>query len=282
VAAPTRRGRVALIETMRQARRDADLTGTALAQQLGAGWGQPKVSKIESGRQLPSAAEVEAWAAATGANVDTLLALHARALHEYETLRDSYDAEGGPDRQQDAHAAAERAASVINGFHANIIHGLVQTPAYARNLLHLPGGPRDHGATSDEIDRMVAARMRRAAILYEPGRQITILVGEAALHNNVGSADVMHDQRDHVARLATTASHATIGIVPFDSFPVLVHHGWDQRDNVVTVETTAGDLEIADPAEVSKYERWAELLRDAALTDDQAARLCQEINSGRP
>src|SRR5262245_59430628 len=86
VAAPTRRARVALMEMLRQVRRDADLTGTALAQQLGAGWGQPKVSKIESGRQLPSADDVEAWAEATGANAETLLALHARALHEYETL----------------------------------------------------------------------------------------------------------------------------------------------------------------------------------------------------
>jgi hypothetical protein len=28
-------------------------------------------------------------------------------------------------------------------------------------------------------------------------------------------------------------------------------HGWEQRDNIVSIETTAGDLEIADPAEVT-------------------------------
>lgn len=41
------------------------------------------------------------------------------------------------------------------------MHGLLQTPAYARDLLHLPGGPTDHGATDDDIDRMVAARLCR-------------------------------------------------------------------------------------------------------------------------
>lgn len=39
------------------------------------------------------------------------------------------------------------------------------------------------------------------------------------------------------------------------------------RDDVVTIETTAGDLDIADPDEVSQYERWGELLQKHATTD---------------
>jgi hypothetical protein len=41
------------------------------------------------------------------------------------------------------------------------------------------------------FDRMIAERMRRASILYEPGRTLTVLVGEAALRNMVGSTAVM-------------------------------------------------------------------------------------------
>lgn len=279
MVAPTRRARVALSEALRQARRDANLTGAALSQRLGAGWAQPKVSKIEAGRQIPTPAEIQAWAEVTTTNADQLLAIHQRALHEYETFRDSYDAEGGADHLQGAYADAERAATLINGFQPNIVHGLLQTPDYARHLLRLPGGPSDHGADSDEIDRMVAARMRRSAILYEPGRQITILIGEAALHNQIGSPDLMRGQLDHIARLATTATHATIGIVPFTNFPVLVQHGWDQRDQIITLETTAGDLEIADPVEVAQYEHWAELLLNAAATGQDAAHLCKQADS---
>jgi hypothetical protein len=262
---------------LRQARRDAEVTGEALAQRLGPGWAQPKISKIESGRQFPTAADVRVWATATKADLAKLLALHERALHEYEAFRDSYDSGGGPDRHQDSYGAAERAATLINGFQPNIVHGLLQTPDYARHLLQLPGGPPDHGATADDVDRMVAARMRRAAILYEPGRQIAVLIGEAALRNRVGSADVMRDQLKHIARLATTLSHATVGIVPFAAFPVLAQHGWDQRDNIVTLETTAGDLEIADPIEVAQYERWSTLLLEAAATGEAAANLCVYI-----
>lgn len=279
MAVPTQRARAALIEALWQARRDAGLTGAALAERIGAGWGQPKVSKIESGRQLPSKADIEAWAAATSVPVEQLLDVHGRAAHEYQTFRDAYGTEGGADAQQDGYGAAERASSVVIGFQPIIVHGLLQTPDYAQHLLRLPGGPADHGATSDEIDRMVAARMRRAAILYEPGREVTILIGEAALYNQVGGKEVMQSQRDHIARLATTAKHATVGIVPFNKFPVLIEHGWDLREKIVTLETTAGDLEIADPTEVAQYERWSQVLLAAAAVRAQAARLCQSATA---
>jgi hypothetical protein len=76
---------------------------------------------------------------------------------------------------------------------------------------------------------------------------VTVLIGEAALRNLVGSPEVIRNQIEHIAQLATTVTHATIGIVPFQRLPVLVQHGWDQRDRIITLETTAGDLEIADP-----------------------------------
>jgi transcriptional regulator with XRE-family HTH domain len=276
VVAPTQRARVALTEALRAARRSGGLTGSALAERLGPGWAQPKISKIESGRQFPTEAEVIAWAEATAADRAMLLALHARAGHEYAVFRDAFRTEGGPERHQEAYGAAEQAASLVFGFQPNIVHGLLQTPEYARHLLNLPGGPADHGATPDEVDRMVAARMRRSAVLYEPGRTVTVLIGEAALHNVVGPPEVMRDQIAHIARLATTLTHATIGIVPFERFPVLVQHGWDQRDQIITLETTAGDLEIADPTEVAQYERWATLLSKSALVGRAASDCCQQ------
>ncbi len=277
MAASAQRARTAFTEALRAVRRSGNLTGAGLADRLGPGWGQPKVSKIESGRQIPTEAETRAWAEATGADAGELLVLLARARHEYEAFRDSYKTDGGPDRHQEAYAEAETNANLLFGFQPNIVHGLLQTPDYARRLLHLPGGPGDHGATEEEIDRMIAARMRRAAVLYEPGRHVTVLIGEAGLRNRVGSDEVMRDQLRHIARLAETSQHATIGVLPFDRFPVLIQHGWDQRDQIITLETAAGDLEIADPAEVDQYERWAKLLTEQALTGRDATDLCSAI-----
>lgn len=52
---------------------------------------------------------------------------------------------------------------------------------------------------------------------------------------------------------------------------MLIAQAWDQRDHVVTIETTTGDLEIADPVEVAQYERGAEALTKVALTGSDAA-----------
>ena len=100
---------------------------------------------------------------------------------------------------------------------------------------------------------MIAERMRRASIIYEPCRTVTVLVGEAALRNAVGSPAVIQHQAQHVARLATSLTHARVAVVPLSRCPILPLHGWEQRDHIVSIETTAGDLEIADPDEVAQY-----------------------------
>ena len=269
---PTRRAGAALTEALRDARRSAGLTGAGLADAIGSGWAQPKVSKIESGRQLPTESEVRAWADATGVAPERLRAIHERARHELEVLQKAHRSVGDAvDRGSLAEAAAQVLVSVQPGF----VPALLQTPDYARAILAL-GGAGSHDTDPEEAARVVAARLRRSAVLYEPGRSITILVGEAALHHLIGSPDIMRAQIEHVARQATT-TQATIGIIPFESVPVLLQHGWDQRDQIVTVETSAGDLEVADPVEVARYEHWTHLLLEHALTGQAAADRCVQI-----
>ncbi|MGL5809352.1 MAG: helix-turn-helix domain-containing protein [Nocardioides sp.] len=264
MVASARRARNALSERLRSVRRDAGLTGIAMAERLGPGWGQPKISKIESGRQLPSADDVMTWAAVTGADPAELIGFLERARHEFHAFREAYPTDGGPGAHQAAYAAAEQASSTLFYYQPLIVHGLLQTPEYARAILSLPGGPADHGASADEIDLMIAQRMRRSAILYESGRDITVLIGEAALRNHVGSSRIMSRQVGHVTHLASILTHARIGIVPLSRCPIVPLHGWEQRDNLITIETTAGDLDIADPAEVEQYSRWGQHLIAAA------------------
>jgi hypothetical protein len=96
---------------------------------------------------------------------------------------------------------------------------------------------------------MIASRLRRQAILYEPRREITVLMGEGALRTNVASPAVMHAQRERIARLAETLTTATIGVLPFTAHaPIATLHGWSLTDDIATIETAAGNLEIADPS----------------------------------
>jgi len=70
----THRAREEFGARLRRLRQDAGLNGKQLAAALS--WPHSKVSKIELGRQRPTADEVTAWAQATGAtaDIDALLA----------------------------------------------------------------------------------------------------------------------------------------------------------------------------------------------------------------
>jgi transcriptional regulator with XRE-family HTH domain len=279
LATPTQRARQALTQRLRQLRLATGATGAEFAASLGDGWGQPKVSKIETGKQLPTADDVGAWATATHADPTELLELLDRARVEYASFRERYLDVAGADQLQDAIGAAEAAATRIAHYDPMLIPGILQTADYARELLHLPSGPAQSGATDEEISRMIAARLRRQAILYEPGRHITILTSEAALRTRIASPATMHAQLDHLARLAESLTTATIGVIPFAAHaPIATLNGWGITDDLVTVETDAGNVEIADPEHVRRYWEHTRLLLDAAATGVDAATLCRRIN----
>jgi transcriptional regulator with XRE-family HTH domain len=277
VAGPTS-ARERLAHQLHEARRRAGLSGAQLAERLGPGWDQPRVSKIERGRRIPTEDAIRRWATATGSRVEQLLDLRRRASDEYATLRDLYATAGGPEQLQDRLAAIEAASTRITVYSPTVILGLLQTPAYAHELLHRPPGAIEAGASDDEIGRMVAARLRRQAILYEPGRQITLLMSEAALRSRYVSHATLRDQLLHLARTAETITTATIGVVPFSAdLPLVTLHGWAIRDDVVTLEHAGGDLEIGDPDQVERYAAWTATLLEIALVHSEAATLARKI-----
>jgi transcriptional regulator with XRE-family HTH domain len=280
LAASDLRARQALTQRLRELRLATGDTGAQFAARLGEGWRQPKVSKIETGRQLPTAAEVQAWATATNTDPADLLDLVDRARIEYATFRERVGDVGGVDRLQDAIGAAEIAATRIAHYQPVLVPGILQTADYARELLHLRSGPAQSGASEEEINRMIASRLRRQAILYESSRDITLLMGEGALRTRIASSATMQAQREHIARLAETLTTATIGIVPFTAqAPIATLHGWSLIDDLATIETDTGNLEVADPEHVERYWHHTKLLLDVAATGNDAAALCRAINS---
>lgn len=271
------RARRRLADRLRNLRRDTGATGAEFAERLG--WGQPKVSRFETAKRLPTAADVRAWAEATDADPQELLDLLDHARAEYRAFRDRYAAAGGADRLQHEIGAIEAASARIAEFQPAFVIGLCQTAAYARDLLHGPSGPVAFGASETEIGRMIAARLRRQAILYEGDRDILLVMGEAALRTRMASPAAMRGQLEHLAQLTELAT-ATIGIVPFTApMPVMPQSGFAIHDELVIIETLGGEIELADPTEVAMYENYLRLLLDAALTGAAAGELCRQIAS---
>jgi len=89
----------------------------------------------------------------------------------------------------------------------------------------------------------------------------------------------MRAQLEHIAPLAETLTTATIGVIPFTSpAPIATLHGWLLTDDLATIETDAGNLEVADPEHVERYWHHTQLLLTAAATGHDAATICRRIN----
>jgi transcriptional regulator with XRE-family HTH domain len=139
------RERRRLAEALKALRVGAGLSGARLAEMLG--WQQPEVPKIETRNQFPSAGDIAAWAGAADATPETaggLLAVVRGARAGYAAWKDAYresGAGGAPAGIGELVAQATRIAE----FQPGMISGLLQTPEYAREFLHLARGPLSYG-----------------------------------------------------------------------------------------------------------------------------------------
>jgi transcriptional regulator with XRE-family HTH domain len=270
---PRNRALGGLAGRLRTAREAAGFSGAEMAAVLGAGWRQPKVSKIETGRQLPTEDDVVAWARATGADAESLLTLRTKAAVEYAAYRERVANAGGPVARQDEITALTESCSFLSDYDPSMIPGLLQTPAYIRALA-------PDGISEQEIGSVIAAKLRRQAILYEPGREIVHVVGEAALRTRIGGMSVatLRAQLAHLAELTELPGH-TFGVIPFSrTVPFTPLSGWSMYDrDLVNIETLDGSLQITEPDSIARYSRWLEQLLEVALTGADAAAFCREV-----
>lgn len=253
-------------DKLRQRREQAGLTGIALSERLG--WPGSKVSKIETGRQTATDADVIDWCAALVVpEVDRealraeLRDLRVQQLGWRRQLRAGHEA-----RQQQS-ASTWRDAKRVRGVATKAVPGMLQTADYARAVFErqaqLLRVPRD-------LDASVAARLERQQLLYQPGRDIEILVAEAALTNPPCTPQVMAAQVD---RLVSAVGLPTVrfGIVPlYRPLPVLLPDSFWIFDAAIQVEAVTTDDRITDPDQVATFNRLADELWSVAVTGDEA------------
>lgn len=264
-----------LAAALKAAREQTGLSGNRFAQQIG--WIQSRVSKLETGDQFPTEDDIRAWGAAADAPpgvVQDLLAQFERARAEYATWTERYRAAGGAAAKQaeigDLYEQSDRVAK----FQPAVIPSQVQTAEYARELLHSTSGPGAFGAAEDDIDAMVAARMHRQQMLYRPGKRIEVVILEAALRTRQVSPAAQAGQLDRLMALEGLPS-LDLGVIPSSSLvPVIPLSGFVVFDDqLVVIETLAGDLRVNDPAEVARYAGWFDLLSKSAVRGREAAHL---------
>lgn len=264
------RERRRLAEALKALRVGAGLSGARLAETLG--WQQSKVSKIETRKQLPAEDDIAAWVGATDDSPEIasdLLAMLRGARIEYAAWKDAYR-ESGADGVQADILELEAQSTRIAEFQPAMISGLLQTAEYAREFMHLPCGPLSYGRDEDEIDRTVAKRLQRQQVLYQPGKQVQIVMMEGALRARVVSVPTLAGQLDRLMAVAGLPS-LELGIIPFEAAVPVWPFGFRLYDDLVILESIGGEDQLAEPEYVARYEKYLELLRESASTGPEAA-----------
>ncbi|MFK4687080.1 helix-turn-helix domain-containing protein [Streptomyces pristinaespiralis] len=261
--------RIALGTRLRELRVEAGLTGKELAERLA--WQRSKVSRLETGKQTASAADLMAWAAAVGApSQGPDLESRRRGLESQQrSWRRQLSAGHRP--VQDRYVVEYQRTATMRGYEATVIPGLFQTPQYARHLLvqnaALMRSPRD-------TDEAVAARMRRQEVLYEVGKLFRVLIWEGALHTLICPRDVMAGQLDRLVGLIGMST-VELGLVPLGApMPLTPKHGfWIFDEERVIVETINTELQYDSAEDVALYGRVWDQLAEAAAYGPRAHRL---------
>ncbi len=256
-------------------------SGSEMARRTG--WVQPKVSRLATGAQLPTENDLRTWAQHTGASTEQTEALlemlYAASVEYTDYTHTAHLLAGGSlARRQARIEATEAAATRIGEYQPAFLPGLVQIPAYARALLELPGSARSKGASDTELERIVAARGKRQALLFEPGRRWQFVIGETALWSCPGTTRVQLEQLDHLVTVSEVPG-VELAVIPLRApMPVLPLSGFRLLDDeFVFVESLAGEQRLDDPEEIAPIIRAFEVLRDAGVTGDQVVALIQRV-----
>jgi transcriptional regulator with XRE-family HTH domain len=224
---------------------------------------QPKVSRIENGRSVPTLPEIEAWAKATNATADDVGEL-AAILEQIATEARSWrlvNRLGLAPRQREI-AELEKSAHTIRTFQPVMVPGLLQIADYARRVMEMTY------TASPDIPAAVAVRMERQTILYDQSKQFEFIVTEAALRWRPGPAELMRAQLDRLASVGSLPNVA-LSLVPLGETPIPLLHPFVvfelEGEALVTVETYSTELQLHDTQDIDRYRQVLNQLRQAAV-----------------
>jgi transcriptional regulator with XRE-family HTH domain len=229
---------------------------------------QSKISRIETGRSLPSVADVEQLLRAydaDGSTTDRIMALARAATREYRSVRT--DVRRGVEHRQTDLAGLERGAGLVRHFLPAVPTGLLHTRAYAEATLRALGT-----VPPGTVERVVDGKMARQRALDDPQREFVFLMTETAIRARVAPPGVMAGQCVHLAELAARG-RPRILLVPFAArWPVMAMNTFViYDDRIVTVEVFSGEVVLHDPQDVAYHTGVFEAFAEQALTGADAA-----------
>ncbi|WJK33490.1 helix-turn-helix transcriptional regulator [Solwaraspora sp. WMMA2065] len=177
----------------------------------------------------------------------------------------------------------EAGADHVRSYDNELLHGLLQTEDYARAVIR--GGNTYVRLT--EMTRRVKARMARQARLTGPNPlNVSTVISEAVLRQQIGGPAVMHDQLNHLAKLVSThPDQIRIRVVPFTAgahpalggpFQILSFPSPRLPDLVWQEVLTSSDI-IDQSARVADYTMTFAEAEERALSSQDSLALIRQI-----
>jgi transcriptional regulator with XRE-family HTH domain len=180
----------------------------------------------------------------------------------------------------ETYVGLEAEAVAISAFQSSVVHGLLQTPDYAR-AGHEGTMPR---LAPDQIDLQIEAKLTRQAILTRVNPPpVAVILDEAALHRMAGGRRVMAAQ---LARILDRSAlpNVTVQVLPFavgshpgleSNFTILeLSH---QAPDVVFVEGLIGSVYLDRAEDLKRYREIFCKLQSMALNSQDTAELIAGI-----
>jgi transcriptional regulator with XRE-family HTH domain len=266
---PLRAARETLGARLGEIRRDAGLTGRALA--ASTGWHFTKVSKIENGARSPSEQDIRTWCQACGATDQTpdLIATVRNIQAMYVEHRRQLSS--GLKHLQESSIPLYQRTGLFRVHETTVVPGLLTTAEYAATIFRFWTGFMN---VPDDVDAAVAARMERQKVLYNGDRQFIFVLEEQTLYTRVGGTDVMAGQLDRLLAVMSLP-RISLSIIPRDAERQSLALGsfWIFDNSRVNVDTVSASLAITQPREIALYTRVFERLQRSAVSGTDARQL---------
>jgi transcriptional regulator with XRE-family HTH domain len=275
-----------LAAELREIRESKGKSGDAVAAALH--WSPSKISRYERAKTgLPpgEVARLLDYYEITGPRRELLLALAQDASQKgwWEDYGDSLSS----DYQQ--FIGLEDEASAMAIYHVDVLPGLFQTEAYARQIISTYS--QIEPVTPGMVDRLVKVRMRRQHIVArESGLDLSVVIDESVLQRRVGDERVMHEQLQRLA-LEADRPNVTVQVLPLDRpHPVFVESFVIFRfdpdsdaglKDVVSIEHLLNDFSLEGEKET--YLHWIafQMLTRASLDPDRSKELILKTAESR-
>ncbi|MFF0450214.1 DUF5753 domain-containing protein [Streptomyces sp. NPDC004609] len=175
----------------------------------------------------------------------------------------------------------EAEAVAIMAYHPTVVYGLLQTPAYAKEVHETARAIED--TTAEFIGRNVELRMerKRRVLTREDPVRLRIILGEAALRIPVGDDELMREQYEEIIRLAGK-DHISVQVMPFRRGYRTIHDfrilDLGDLPSRVQTDNAWGAVSTSDkPREVDRFTRRFNAMVGAALGVEESIEFLTDL-----